>query len=156
MFIHTFIRTYIWTYVCTLSTYVRTCTIQYCVAFCGALNLLRSQTFSFASASSLSLPALLLYATDLLLVHYCYIQSCIQFSILIYLKFMLRRVMFFSFCNPTFILYYKFMFCVRFGAFYCNSLLSVSLLSLFSYELEQQTLLVPHHFMHLYTSLVLI
>ena len=95
-FVQTYIHSYIYTYICTyiysiyvcmhneyVHMYVRIFNIAY---FCEPPNLLWS--FSLASASSLNLTALLLYTTDLLIVHY----YCIQFPILMYLKFMVRHV----------------------------------------------------------------
>ena len=65
--------------VCVHIKYLRMYVYSILRTFCETLI---ADVFSLASASSLSLQTLLLYATDLLLVHYYYIQSCIQFSIM--------------------------------------------------------------------------
>jgi len=96
MFLHTNVKhTFICTYTRFYNTYVcmNVYSILHILFF--AESLMVANVLSRICVVSQFFPALLLYATDLLLVHYYCIQYCIQFSILMYLKFMLRHVTFF-------------------------------------------------------------
>ena len=120
------VYTNVYTYVCTY--------IQYCVSYflLNAESLSRKRSLSHLrhlSAFPHCYCMLSIYyftATELLYQYYYCIQYCIQFSILMYLKFMLCHVFFYSIIQLSYYIVNLYFMFVLAHFLHCNSLLSFS------------------------------